>query len=158
MPYLYANFDPLLNSEDDPLAYVTNYEDTTTFGADRWKTGGGIQIGSADEQGLFSYAHKGHGVGEGEGRDLDGTVDRAKAPPPELWPLLYAIKMQCSSYNIDLHGCFVEAGGNGFGTIPTTKFASALVVNLHRMGLTDANQRGGTSKTVAIICRRSFEC
>ena len=49
-----------------------NPENKETYGENRWQTGGGIQIGTAEEQGLFSYAHKSHGVGEG----CDGAVTK----------------------------------------------------------------------------------
>ena len=99
---------------------------------DRWKTGGGIQIGDSDKPG-------GMGIfGDGKQRDDDGTVDRVRDPPRELLPLLYRLRCHAEGYNIKLIDAFVDAGGTHFGTIPTTKFGSCLVVTFHRAGLTEA--------------------
>ena len=38
-------------------------------------------------------------------------------------------------YNVNLLECFFDAGGSRFGTIPTTKFGSALVHALSRLNL-----------------------
>lgn len=75
--------------------------------------------------------------GGGRTRNELGEVDRVADPPPELLPVLYALKMQCSAYNIDMHAVFVGAGGTHFGTIQTSKFHSALVVTFHRIELGD---------------------
>ena len=71
----------------------------------------------------------------GTAGDVDGTVDRVRDPPKELLPVLYTIKAQCEAYNVDLHGVFQEAGGTGFGMMPTTRFCSALVVAMNRLDL-----------------------
>ena len=118
-----ASFDPLLNSSS--AEYFRNPTDDAAFGEDRWKTGGGIDTGPAV------------GLHAGRSRDTDGTVDRVKDPPKHLLPFLYAVRMQCSSYNIDLHDTLQSAGGSAFGTIPASKFSSALVVALNRMPLTE---------------------
>lgn len=98
---------------------------------DRWKSGGGIQVGDNDKPGGLGI------LSQGKMRDEDGTVDRVRDPPPELWPLLYKLKCQCNAYNIAIHEAFVDAGGTHYGTIPTTKFGSCLVVTFHRAGLTE---------------------
>ena len=120
-----ANFNSALNSND--AAYFENYVETEEEKRDRWKLGGGIQ----DELG------RGNKLG-GKSRDADGTIDRVRDPPKELLPTLFAVKMQSEAYNVDLIGTFMDAGGSGFGTIPTTKFSSALVVALNRFPLTEA--------------------
>ena len=121
-----ANFDSTLNSVDDPEAYVHNRSWSQQELDDRWKQGGGVDSGEAK------------GIHAGRNRDIDGTVDRVKDPPKDLLPLLYAVKMMCSSYNIDLHGIFHDAGGTAFGIISPTKFVSALTVGLHRMPISEA--------------------
>ena len=118
-----ASFDPTLNSNS--LEYFMNPSDDEAYGEDRWKTGGGVDTGEAV------------GLHAGRSRDTDGSVDRVRDPPPELLPLLYHVKMQCSSNNVDLYAVFDSAGGSAYGTIPTTKFCSALVVALSRMPLTE---------------------
>jgi hypothetical protein len=119
-----ASFNPLLNSSS--AEYFKNPEDAEAYGENRWKTGGGVDTGGA--RGIQAL---------GKSRDEDGTIDRVRDPPKELLPLLYAVRMQCSSYNIDLYDTLQAAGGSHFGTIPVTKFNSALVVALNRMQLTE---------------------
>ena len=104
-----------------------------TFGANRWMTGGGIQTGECDKPGGLGI------FAQGKTRDDDGTVDRVRDPPRELLPLLYKLRCQASAYNVDLEGAFVQAGGSSYGTIPTTKFGSCLVVTFHRAGLTEGD-------------------
>ena len=116
-----ANFDPTLSNQD--AAYFSNFVEENP--EDRWASGGGIQAGEAK------------GIHAGRTRDTDGTVDRVKDPPKDLLPLLYAAKMMCSAYNIDLHGVFQEAGGTTFGTMTPTKFGSALIFALHRMNISE---------------------
>jgi len=121
------NFDPLLSSASDPLAYVTNPDDDEAYGEDRWKTGGGID-------------HGGHSATLGAGgksRDADGSVDRVRDPPKHVLPLLYALRMQAEAYNIGLEEAFEAAGGTHYGTIPATKFGSCLFTTFHRLGLTE---------------------
>jgi len=126
-----ANFHAELNSSS--ADYFRNANDSETYGENRWKTGGGIQVGDVDKPGgLGIFASAGS-------RDTDGTVDRVRAPPRELLPLLYALRQQASAYNIDLEGAFVAAGGTSYGTIPATKFGSCLVVTFHRMGLRESD-------------------
>ena len=134
--YLYDNdadnFDSQLNSSS--AEYYRNSDDHgVTFGENRWKTGGGIQLGDSDKPGGWGI------FGQGKTRDADGTVDRVRDPPRELLPLLYRIKCQASAYNIGLEASFVEAGGSTYGTIPATKFGSCLVVCFPRLGLTERN-------------------
>jgi hypothetical protein len=74
---------------------------------------------------------------QGKMRDADGTIDRVRDPPKELQPLLYKLRCQASAYNLALEEAFVAAGGSSYGTIPTTKFGSCLVVTFHRAGLTE---------------------
>jgi hypothetical protein len=118
-----ANFDPTLNSSS--AAYFENPDNSEAYGENRWKTGGGIDTGAA--KGIFA----------GRTRDADGTIDRVKDPPKELLPVLYAVRMQASAYNISLDATFEAAGGNARGTIPATKFCSTLVVTFHRLELTE---------------------
>ncbi len=130
--YLYDNdadnFDATLNSSS--AEYFRNADDGgVTFGENRWATGGGIDVGKSDKPG-------GH-VQDARSRDTDGTIDRVKDPPKELLPVLYAIRANCASYNIDLHEYFQDAGGSAYGTIATTKFCSSLVVGIHRLDLTE---------------------
>jgi len=122
-----ANFHPELNSQS--ADYFRNATNAETYGDNRWKTGGGIQVGDVDKPGGLGI------FGASRSRDTDGTVDRIREPPRALLPVLYAIKMQCSAYNVDLPSTFETAGGSAYGTIAPTKFASALVVALHRMAL-----------------------
>ena len=117
------NFDPTLNSSN--ADYFKNPDSTAAYGENRWKSGGGIDTGAAV------------GLSMGRTRDTDGTVDRVKDPGPELYPILYAVRMQASAYNIDLDASFEAAGGNARGTIPTTRFCSALSHSFHRLGLTE---------------------
>jgi hypothetical protein len=121
-----ANFNPILSSSS--AEYFRNPEDDEAYAPEnRWKMGGGIETG-------------GHvNLGGGQTRNEDGTIDRVKDPPKEILPLLYAIRMQCSAYNVILDAVMEEAGGSRNGTIPRTKFASALVGALHRMPLTEAH-------------------
>ena len=100
---------------------------------DRWKSGGGIQVGDNDKPGGLGI------LSQGKMRDEDGTVDRVRDPPRELWPLLYKLRCQCNAYNVDIHEAFVDAGGTQYGTIPSTKFGSCLVITFHRAGLTEAD-------------------
>ena len=124
-----ANFDARLNSQDAEYFRNVSADDYAEMTVDRWKSGGGIDAGDCDKPGGMG------GIHVGRKRDVDGTIDRVKDPPKELLPVLYAIRAQCSSYNIDLHGVFEEAGGTAYGLIATTRFQSALVVALHRMNL-----------------------
>jgi len=117
------NFDPTLNSSD--AEYYRNPDSTEAYGENRWKTGGGIDVGERT------------GLHAGRTRDTDGTVDRVKDPTPDLFPLLYAVRMQASAYNIDLDATFEAAGGNARGTIPTTRFSSALSSAFHRLELSE---------------------
>jgi len=117
------NFAPTLNSSN--AAYFYNPNNTQAYGEDRWKTGGGIDTGAKT------------GLHAGRTRDTDGTVDRVKDPGPELYPILYAVKMQASAYNIPLDETFEAAGGNQRGTIPATRFFSALSAAFHRLELTE---------------------
>ncbi|MGB1602228.1 MAG: hypothetical protein ACPIOQ_56390 [Promethearchaeia archaeon] len=119
-----ASFDQFLNSNS--AAYFQNPEDKEAYGENRWKSGGGVDTGGA--RGIQAL---------GKSRDEDGTVDRVRDPPQELLPLLYALRMQCSSYNIDLYDTLQAAGGSHYGTIPISKFSSALVVALNRFPLTE---------------------
>lgn len=59
-------------------------------------------------------------------RNLDCTVDRVADPPPELHPILYAIRCDCEIFSANLHSLFVEAGGKGTGLIPSVKFFATL--------------------------------
>ena len=106
----------------DPAEVYYMPTETESQKADRWKAGGGVDVGSA-------YSHK------SGGRDTDGTIDRVRDPPLEVLPTLYQIQQQCMSYNIDLHSVFESAGGRVNGMMPHTKFSSALVVALHRCRL-----------------------
>ena len=126
-----ANFHAQLNSHS--AEYVSNIdtEHSAEMTVDRWKSGGGIQVGENDKPGGMG------GIHAGRRRDVDGTIDRVKDPPKELLPLLYSIRASALCYNIDLYSVFEEAGGSGYGMIPTQKFSSALVVALHRMPLTE---------------------
>jgi len=118
------NFDPTLNSSS--ADYFKNPDNTAAYGENRWQTGGGISTGG-EAKGLHA----------GRTRDTDGTVDRVKDPTPDLFPLLYAVRMQASAYNIDLDGTFEAAGGNARGTIAATRFNSALSSAFHRLDLTE---------------------
>jgi hypothetical protein len=119
------NFDPTLNSSH--ADYYKNPDSSAAYGEYRWKTGGGIDTGAAS------------GLSMGKTRDTDGTVDRTPDPTPDLFPILFAVKMQASAYNIDLDGTFEAAGGSARGTIPATRFNSALSAAFHRLELTEAD-------------------
>lgn len=87
-----ANFHAELNSSS--ADYFRNANDSETYGENRWKTGGGIQVGDVDKPGgLGIFASAGS-------RDTDGTVDRVRAPPRELLPLLYALRQQGTSERV----------------------------------------------------------
>ena len=100
------------------------------YGDDRWKLGGGIE--GKDPTKVGGGGGK-YALDGGKTRDADGTIDRVKDPPKELLPFLYAVKMQCSAYNISIDQVFEAAGGTAYGVIPATKFQSALVVTFHRL-------------------------
>ena len=147
------NFDPTLTSSS--AEYFKNPDNSLAYGEDRWKSGGGIETGVRT------------GLDEGCNRDIDGTIDRVKDPPKEMFPLLYAVKMQASAYNISLDAAFEAAGGNARGTIPTTRFNSALSATFHRLDLkendfemlvqhygTGARAPAGSAKEIAA----PFEC
>jgi len=119
------NSDPALNSSSAAYFHNLDTSHLRELHEDRWKLGGGIDAGPAV------------GLHAGRTRDTDGTIDRVKDPPKELLPLLHALRVNCSSYNIELPSVFLEAGGSRYGTIPTTRFRSALVVALHRMNLSE---------------------
>ena len=68
----------------------------------------------------------------GKMRDEDGTVDRVADPPPEMWPVLAAIKYKCEVENIELVSVFEEGGGTHFGNMKTHKFFSVLKDNFQR--------------------------
>jgi hypothetical protein len=125
-----ANFNPELNSQNAAYFHNLDTSHIAEFNEDRWRCGGGIDVGKPAT-----------GIHAGRTRDTDGTIDRVKDPPKELLPLLYALRVSCSSYNIDLNSVFEEAGGSKYGTIPTTRFCSALTVALHRMNLTEQTLR-----------------
>ena len=65
-------------------------------------------------------------------RDADG-IDRVKDPPKELLPILWALKQSCEREMKDLSKCLELGGGSPYGTMPPTKFTSALVSNFSRM-------------------------
>ena len=119
------NFDPTLNSSH--ADYYKHPDSSAAYGEYRWKTGGGIDTGAAT------------GLSMGKTRDTDGTVDRSPDPTPDLFPILFAVKMQASAYNIDLDGTFEAAGGSARGTIPATRFNSALSAAFHRLEFTEAD-------------------
>lgn len=121
-----ANFDPALNSNS--ADYFKNSDTAHSWDAqNRWLSGGGIDVDQSGKVGGRAQ--------DANSRDVDGTIDRVKDPPKELLPLLYAMKLHCASYNVNLLECFFDAGGSRFGTIPTTKFGSALVHALSRLNL-----------------------
>lgn len=125
-----ANYDATLNNQSAEYFRNVDTDDFAEMTVDRWKMGGGIDVGDSDKPG-------GIGAWKTGQRDVDGTIDRVKDPPKELLPVLYNIQASCASYNIDLHEVFVEAGGSQYGTMPTTRFCSALTVALHRVNLTE---------------------
>lgn len=126
-----ANYDPTLNSQSAEYFRNIDTDDFAEMTVDRWKMGGGIQVGDNDKPGGLGI------FASGKTRDDDGTIDRVRDPPKELLPLLYKLRCQANSYNIALEEAFVAAGGTHYGTIPTTKFGSCLVVTFHRAGLTE---------------------
>lgn len=101
------------------------------YGEDRWRLGGGID--GKDPGKVGGLVDEKYALDGGKTRDADGTIDRVRDPPPELLPFLYAVKMQCSAYNISIDQVFEAAGGTAYGVIPATKFQSALVVTFHRL-------------------------
>ena len=125
------NFDQRLNSQS--ADYVKNFDSlhAAEMNEDRWKAGGGIQVGASDKVGAGGL------LDGGKTRDDDGTIDRVRDPPPELFPLLYRLKCHVRGYHITLEEAFSDAGGTTFGTIPTTKFGSCLVNTFNRAGLTE---------------------
>lgn len=68
----------------------------------------------------------------GKMRDEDGTVDRVADPPPEMWPILAALKYKCEVENIELVSVFEEGGDTHFGNMKTHKFFSVLKDNFQR--------------------------
>lgn len=101
------------------------------YGEDRWRLGGGID--GKDPSKVGGLVDQRYALDGGKTRDADGTIDRVRDPPKELLPFLYAVKMQCSSYNISIDQVFEAAGGTAYGVIPATKFQSALVVTFQRL-------------------------
>jgi len=71
-------------------------------------------------------------------RDEDGTVDRVRDPPPELLPVLAAIREKAKCERVDIVGAFTEAGASPFGTMATPRFISALSVNFPRFSIEQA--------------------
>ena len=59
-------------------------------------------------------------------RNLDSSVDRVADPPPELYPILFAVKMECETHSLNLPSCFWEAGAKANGEIPPAKFYATL--------------------------------
>jgi len=68
-------------------------------------------------------------------RDEDGTIDRVRDPPPELLPVLAAIREKCKVEGVYIESIFQEAGASHFGTMPTARFISALTVGFPRFKL-----------------------
>jgi len=126
-----SNFDATLNSSSAEYFHNLDTSHLASLNEDRWKQGGGIHVGDSNKVGGLGI------FAQGKTRDDDGTVDRVRDPPKELLPMLYKLKCMANGYNLALEEAFVAAGGTGYGTIPTTKFASCLVVTFHRAGFTE---------------------
>jgi len=74
----------------------------------------------------------------GKMRDLDGSIDRVKAPEdPGMWKILYTIQRKCENENINLEGVMEEGGGNHYGMMKLTAFESTLKNNLPRFHIPD---------------------
>ena len=130
------NYDPTLNSSSAEYFRNIDTDDYAEMTVDRWKSGGGIQVGDSDKPGGLGI------FAQGKTRDDDGTIDRVRDPPKELLPLLYKLRRMAEAYNIALEEAFVAAGGTQYGTIPTSKFCSCLVITMHRAGLTEVELSG----------------
>jgi hypothetical protein len=93
-----------------------------TYALERYmETGSAIPASANNDRGLEAVMST-----MMKARNLDCTVDRVADPPPELHPILYAIRCDCEIFSADLHSLFVEAGGKGTGLIASVKFFATL--------------------------------
>mmetsp|Transcript_9030 Transcript_9030/g.20195 ORF Transcript_9030/g.20195 Transcript_9030/m.20195 type:complete len:269 (-) Transcript_9030:589-1395(-) len=79
---------------------------------------------------------KGRGIMEGSFRDEDG-VDRVKDPPPEVKPILLALKEKAHAEGVNLVSEFQSNGGNPMGTITKGGFQGTLVRTFKRLHFDD---------------------